>query len=428
MPRRRGQHSKGELGDLADRLAASERRNEELAKDVRDLTGELARVKEAAQDLGARSDAARQVADEAHTATATQADQLRALGDNIEAMATKTREDQRRHAAAIDVLRRHQKGLDERLTTEDSERRSDVERIHRVVGDQAARVNDNNVRVGELAESLAAGLARADEGVDRLQRDQIDGLARVRAESEDRLRRLDTDVAAARTESTQRLHEMALRLDQGLDDGTAAAAVEREAAAERETRFDDRTTRLEAAARMAGRRLDEIDGFRAELATILDRIGASMEVSLTGIAQLGDQVKALEAIEAGRSDDRAAVQQRLDDLHDELLQLARSAVALEERVDESGERLTLAFHRIEPLGPAVITVERLDLATAQLGDRLTAAELLLNQRDDLQSLLDRAEEVERMVAELNPDQFVTREALDELRSEVVRTPDFDHSA
>ncbi|MSW21196.1 MAG: hypothetical protein F2873_09885 [Actinobacteria bacterium] len=68
-----------------------------------------------------------------------------------------------------------------------------------------------------------------------------------------------------------------------------------------------------------------------------------------------------------------------------------------------------------PLGPLPSQFSALTDTVMGMNDRVVAAELVLNQRTDLDLQLERAEEFERVLAEVDPADYAMRSDLDTLR-------------
>lgn len=322
--------------------------------------------------------------------------------------------------------------------------------VAKVPADWVKRLAASERRVQKQAatvEKLAATVQKLAATVDR-QLSEIDAARTAQA-----ARTLDDHHANAAAIDTLN------RRQAGLDEGLVALGIEHRTSTEQlrgvladearhaaeadarrvavENELSAAVARLEDALEDVRRQHDEraqqlIDGIDRERhdrldaaqqwAVILDRVeaaaAANQATSSERSRSLEDRARLVEtALETTTV--------RLDDLDTSREDLVERLEHLNTSIITS---IDLVIDRIEPLGQAISTVVRLDESVAVMGDRITAAELLLNQRDDLELQLDRAEEFERLVAEIDPDRYATREALEELRLLVTQNVMDDHDA
>jgi hypothetical protein len=82
------------------------------------------------------------------------------------------------------------------------------------------------------------------------------------------------------------------------------------------------------------------------------------------------------------------------------------------------QQLQTLVATVAPLGPIPERLSELTETINTMNDRVVAAELVLNQRNDLDLQLERAEEFERVLAEVDPAAYASRQDLEALRSEL----------
>jgi chromosome segregation ATPase len=214
----------------------------------------------------------------------------------------------------------------------------------------------------------------------------------------------------------------------------AEQALTRERTDERFTELIGRSDRLDQIVQLHEDRLAAADAARSQLKTSLDQTAADLLATQARLADLVARTDTLRAELAASVATSAAIMARtnesaraIDQLTEHGAAMSTSLRDLQALAAEDRDRFEQIFARLEPLGPALAAVDRLDATTAELGDRLTAAELLLNQRDDFELQLERAEEFERLISEIDPDRYASREEIDELRRLIDEMGRLDHA-
>ena len=252
------------------------------------------------------------------------------------------------------------------------------------------------------AEALAAVSARHEVGLARLRGDLADSLDGLRTSFGERLEEQGrvhaADLTALREEHAQRLEATEVERHRALD----------ELQAEQETR-------------LAGIRHEQASGLAERDAAISDLrdviAGNSHEHALAlAAARVEIEGRLVEATERHRDllATVDATSTRLDRHQEEVEDRFASVDGVNARIEE---RMSRDEKRIEQ---AVSGLHRVDLLSDEIDevkDRVTGAELLLNQRDttDFEIQLERMEAFERLAAETNPDQFAQRSEVDALR-------------
>jgi len=203
-----------------------------------------------------------------------------------------------------------------------------------------------------------------------------------------------------------------------------------------EQRFADRLTHLE---RCLDQQVADAEARAAEavaeriavrIAEVEAQLSARADEAITAISRRIDAIETRCALDAARVDELVALAGRLDDV------IAAVNLADADRRDELAtfrQQLADGLRLIDHIEPIRARCASLSQATAQLQDEVAIqrttltdglATIELQLRDVEQAMagdamaeisahLDRVEELERAVAELNPDRFVTR---DELRA------------
>lgn len=168
--------------------------------------------------------------------------------------------------------------------------------------------------------------------------------------------------------------------------------------------------------------LQRLDAFRSEVATLLGRVDSGVS-ELRATADL--LAARLETVESNARRDLI----ELAALREQVALGRQFAEAVDERVNTvadslaaMGGQVTAVLGMLGPLGDVPARLERFADDLQRLADRLTATELVVNQASDLEMQLERAEEFERLMAEVDPASYATREDLARLRAEMESTP------
>ena len=186
-----------------------------------------------------------------------------------------------------------------------------------------------------------------------------------------------TDLGSGLHATAERLHQLSA-VQQDFADG-----AERTAAAVRALResLERTTTRTDAAEAMAQQAIAEVASLREHTTRVLAAADSASQGAADAVRQVAETTQQIAALGAA----------------------------------------------LGPLGPLPERVGQLGDQLGALTDRLVAAELLLGQRDDLELQWERAEQFERMLAEVDPATYATRQDLDSLRAELSTLRETNHT-
>lgn len=197
--------------------------------------------------------------------------------------------------------------------------------------------------------------------------------------------------------------------------------------AERLRHVEARTEQVDTTARMAIGRMDGFEAFQTDLGGLIERMNTTIRAIREAVEQLARRVEAAEAIARQQLGEQAELRERViagqqaADITRETAQRSADAVA-DLVVREQAISTALAA-----LGPVPDRMTALSELVQSMNDRVMAAELLLNQRSDLDLQLERAEEFERVLAEVDPTAYALRADLDALRVEIATIRGNGHS-
>jgi len=285
-------------------------------------------------------------------------------------------------------------------------------------------------RIEELAaarDALATELAQARSDVDRRLEAQAAVIAQQHLETVTQAKedyRKQVGVLDLVRRQQKRQDETFGARVEAAEQAVAAAAAEQ---AERLGKMETRTDQLEVTARLAIGRIDGFDVFQTELGALIERMNNTIRSIRDAVEQLAGRVEAAEAL--GRQQLAHHAELREQVLADRnALQLAQEAAQrAASTVEALVQREQAISMALAALGPVPDRVAALGESVESMHDRLLAAELLLNQRNDLDLQLERAEEFERVLAEVDPTAYALRSDLDALRQELRPAPETHHA-
>lgn len=212
------------------------------------------------------------------------------------------------------------------------------------------------------------------------------------------------------------------RQDEDFSQRLAAAEVALSGAAEnsreRMAAVEERLRSAEEGLASAVSGVQRLEAFRAEVAALLGRVDS-------GVSEL----RAAADVLAARLDTAEANTRRdlteLAALREQVALGREIAGATEQRVQSVTDDLAAMSGQVAavlgmlaPLGDVPARLERFADDLQLLADRLTATELVVNQASDLELQLERAEEFERLMAEVDPANYAMKEDLERLRAEI----------
>jgi hypothetical protein len=200
-------------------------------------------------------------------------------------------------------------------------------------------------------------------------------------------------------------------------ESTLAGAAEN--SRERLASLELRTDAVEALAQSTEQRAARAEGVAAELATLAARLDEMLRTMRHTVEVLGTRADAVEATLAADLAGVAEVREQILMLRQTAAQTAAQtestvrAIA-DEMAGLSGQ-VTATIGMLAPLGDVPTRLERFAEDLQRFSDRLTATEQVVNQASDLEMQLERAEEFERLMAEVDPATYATKADLDRLR-------------
>ena len=191
--------------------------------------------------------------------------------------------------------------------------------------------------------------------------------------------------------------------------------------------YDTRVTALEQAQPTITARVEEFAVVREELAAAIDRAGNAVRAVREATERLTTRTDAAEAAARQAMADVAAAREQVNRQQHLVETLSESVATALRGADDVHREIAALASALGPLGPLPDRVAALTEGLATLTDRLIAAELVLNQRDDLELQLERAEEFERMLAEVDPATYATRDEVAALRAELATLREGNHA-
>lgn len=171
-------------------------------------------------------------------------------------------------------------------------------------------------------------------------------------------------------------------------EATLAGAAEN--SRERLAALELHTHTVEELARSAEQRAALSEGVRAELAVLAARLEDALQTVRVAVEALSARTDAIEGGVRIVTDEMAAL---------------------------SGQ-VTATIGMLAPLGDVPSRLERFAEDLSRFSDRLTATELVVHQASDLEMQLERAEEFERLMAEVDPATYATKTDLERLRADL----------
>lgn len=237
------------------------------------------------------------------------------------------------------------------------------------------------------------------------------GFESVRAQAKEDYRRQVGVLDVVRRQQKRQDDTFGARVD-AVESAVGALASEQAA---RLAQSEGRVDQLEVTARTLSGRVDAFEAFRVDLGDLVERMSSTIRAIREAVEKLALRTDAAEALAHQQLTDAAVLREQVltgqraaetiaDTLRAELATLA----GLESQV----AALTNAMG---PLGPLPSQISALTDTVMGMNDRVVAAELVLNQRTDLDLQLERAEEFERVLAEVDPADYALRSDLDTLR-------------
>ena len=277
-----------------------------------------------------------------------------------------------------------------------------------------ARIDEVRAEQGRLSAELAAQHAELLAAITARTAEIDAAFESVRSQAKEDYRRQVGVLDVVRRQQKRQDETFGPRVD-AVENAVAALAVEQ---ASRLAQSEARTDQLEVAARVAAGRIDAFDAFRVDLGSIVERMNTTIRAIRDAVEKLATRTDALDAVSRQQLADSAAVRETALAAERAAAAVTAQAQAALSALGDLDQRLTAIAGAVAPLGPLPDRVTALGESVATMNDRVTAAELLVNQRDNLDLQLERAEEFERLLAEVDPAAYASREEVNALRESI----------
>lgn len=277
-----------------------------------------------------------------------------------------------------------------------------------------ARIDELLAARDQLAAELVQSRAEFGHALEALNVTMAERQAALEAQAKEDYRRQVGVLDIVRRQQKRQDETFGARVD-AAEQAVAAVGAEQ---AERSARLESRTEHLETTTRVAVNRIEAFAAFQVELGTIIERINATIRAIRESVERLGSRADTLEALSREQLADHTALREQVSSgqkAHDLLAETVRRVASVVNDLDGRSHALSAA---VAPLGVLPDQVLELAELVNNMNDRVIAAELVLNQRNDLDLQLERAEEFERVLAEADPSAWALREDLETLRRRV----------
>ena len=207
-----------------------------------------------------------------------------------------------------------------------------------------------------------------------------------------------------------------------LESAEAALAGAAENSRERLAGLEQRVNALEGSIAAAVADLQRIDVFRAEVGALVERVAEGVDSLRSSTVVLSSRLDSVESnarrdlTELAALREQVALGRQVADAADARLS------AISDELAAMGGQVTGVLGMLTGLGDVPARLERFADDLQRFADRLTATELVVNQASDLELQLERAEEFERLMAEVDPANYATKDDLERLRREIGGEP------
>lgn len=178
---------------------------------------------------------------------------------------------------------------------------------------------------------------------------------------------------------------------------------------------ESRLDQLDVTARMVAGRIDAFESFRVDLGSIIERMNTTIKAIRDAVEKLATRTDATEALARQQLTDATALREQVVTAQRAAETAADTLRAAVANLGSLEAQIGALNNAVAPLGPVPERMDALAESVAAMNDRVVAAELVLNQRNDLDLQLERAEEFERVLAEVDPADYASRDDLDALR-------------
>ncbi|CAB4812100.1 MAG: hypothetical protein F2737_08000 [Actinobacteria bacterium] len=233
----------------------------------------------------------------------------------------------------------------------------------------------------------------------------------VRAQAKEDYRRQVGVLDVVRRQQKRQDETFGARVD-AVESAVGAIASEQ---ATRLAQSEGRVDQLEVSARMLSGRVDAFETFRVELGDIVERMSSTIRAIRDAVEKLALRTDATDALAHQQLTDAAALREQVLTGQREAETIADTLRAGLTTIAGLESQVAALTNAMGPLGPLPSQFSALTDTVMGMNDRVVAAELVLNQRTDLDLQLERAEEFERVLAEVDPADYAMRSDLDTLR-------------
>lgn len=270
----------------------------------------------------------------------------------------------------------------------------------------------------ERIEEVAAQHESLQRALDEARAELSDQVLRLAEQARDDYRKQVGVLDVVRRQQRRQDEDFTRRLE-AAETALAGAA---ENSRERLAGLEERARVLEDSLAAAVANLQRIDIFRSEVGSLIERVTEGVDALRSASGVLSSRLDAVESNARRDLTELAALREQVA--------LGRQvANAVDERVTTitddlaaMGGQVTGVIGMLNALGDVPARLERFADDLQRFADRLTATELVVNQASDLELQLERAEEFERLMAEVDPANYATKHELERLRADLGSNP------
>ena len=284
-------------------------------------------------------------------------------------------------------------------------------RVSEVVAAQQSLVDMLNAKQAEFATALEAQATAA--------KAQFEA---VRAQAHEDYRRQVGVLDVVRRQQKRQDDTFGARVE-AVEAAVGALATEQVARlAQAESRLDQ----LDVTTRLVVGRIDAFEAFRVDLGSIIERLNTTIRAIRDAVEKLATRTDAAEALARQQLSESVVLREQVLSAQRAAEGAAETLQAAIANLGSLEAQIAALNGAVAPLGPVPDRLHTLAESIATMNDRVVAAELVLNQRNDLDLQLERAEEFERVLAEVNPADYASRDELNTLREIVENLRNISH--
>jgi len=284
-------------------------------------------------------------------------------------------------------------------------------RVSEVVAAQQSLVDMLNAKQAEFATALEAQATAAEAQFEA-----------VRAQAHEDYRRQVGVLDVVRRQQKRQDDTFGARVE-AVEAAVGALATEQVARlAQAESRLDQ----LDVTTRLVVGRIDAFEAFRVDLGSIIERLNTTIRAIRDAVEKLATRTDAAEALARQQLSESVVLREQVLSAQRAAEGAAETLQAAIANLGSLEAQIAALNGAVAPLGPVPDRLHTLAESIATMNDRVVAAELVLNQRNDLDLQLERAEEFERVLAEVNPADYASRDELNTLREIVENLRNISH--